>query len=149
MVLFSFLIGLKQGYFYTISSFKFFSVLLVLLLVLRNGNSGVKPYFYYKTPTVLSNKCTQPKKILHNRRLWWLRHLKGLFQAPPLPAEVFFKVLFFCSVKFVGDRIYLWVRWSLPDMGGSEAISVNLLFCPFITALSDRDNITDREAAMN
>ena len=32
---------------------------------------------YDKTPCVWSNKLTQAKKVLHNRWLWWLRHLEG------------------------------------------------------------------------
>ena len=35
---------------------------------------------YIKTPYVLSNKFTPAKKILHNRWLWWLRHLEGLWR---------------------------------------------------------------------
>ena len=40
--------------------------------------NAIKKIIYNKTPYVWSNKFTPAKKILHNRWLWWLRHLEGL-----------------------------------------------------------------------
>ena len=42
--------------------------------------NAINTIIYKKTPYVWSNKFTPPKKILHNRWLWCLRHLEGLVQ---------------------------------------------------------------------
>ena len=54
---------------------------------------------YNKTSYVWSNKSTPAKKILHNRWLWWSRHLEGLNEF-----EKFRK-------QYLFDRNYLILCW--------------------------------------
>ena len=72
----------------------------------------------------MSNKFTPAKKMLHNRWLWWLRHLEGLPGSCPLPG------LFCCSkISLAASSSSLQTgRWKLSSVH-CTAYSVHCTVC--------------------